>query len=205
MIESFDNPRTGALLKGYRVHGMTPDQQREAMVRLMMLDAAETLDDLATAPLARPVRLAGGAPGSWAVPIGGTWRLRFIWPDGGSCNAGEGFSRDALDRELIDMKKATTGDRLEPVHPGMILKEQFLDPNDISVYALANAIKVPRSRANDIVLGRRAITADTALRLGHYFGTSAEFWIRLQAHHDVDVARREDGKTVAREVQPYKA
>ncbi len=61
MIESFDNPRTGALLKGYRVHGMTPNQQRAGMVRMMMLDAVETLDDL-NAPLARPVVISGGAP-----------------------------------------------------------------------------------------------------------------------------------------------
>ncbi|GEM_PF-174097 len=201
MIESFDNPRTGALLKGYCVHGMTPDQQHQAMVCLMMLDAAETLDDLAAAPLAQPVALSGGVPGSRAILFGGDWRLRFVWPEGGACKAGAGFSREELDRELVDMSKATTGDRLDAVHPGEILKEQFLEPKDISVYALANAIKVPRSRANDIVLGRRAITADTALRLGHFFGTSAEFWIRLQAHHDLDIARREDGKAIAGEVE----
>ncbi|MGY8997484.1 MAG: HigA family addiction module antitoxin, partial [Alphaproteobacteria bacterium] len=147
--------------------------------------------------------LLGGAPGSRAILFGGNWRLRFVWPDGGNCDAGAGFSREELDRELVDMSKATTGDRLDAVHPGEILKEQFLEPMDISVYALANAIKVPRSRANDIVLGRRAITADTALRLGQFFGTSAEFWIRLQAHHDLEAARREDGTAIAGDVAPY--
>ena len=60
----------------------------------------------------------------------------------------------------------------------------------ISVYELANTIKVPRSRVNEIVLGRRAITIDTALRLGRYFGTTPEFWMNLQVHHDLDLADR---------------
>jgi len=148
--------------------------------------------------------LASAAPCTWAVMFAGTWRLRFIWPDGGVCSAGGNVTilREDLDRELIDMSNVTDGARLARVHPGEILKEQFLDPMDISVYALANAIKVPRSRANDIVLGRRTITADTALRLGRYFGTSAEFWIRLQAHHDLDGARRDDGAAISDEVNP---
>tara|TARA_B100000686_G_C16471906_1_gene802535 strand:- start:286 stop:606 length:321 start_codon:yes stop_codon:yes gene_type:complete len=103
---------------------------------------------------------------------------------------------------MIDMSFVTEGKRLNAVDPFEILKEQFLDPADIGVYALSNAIKVPRSRTNDIVLGRRAITTDTALWLGRYFDTSAEFWVRLQAHHDLDVARREDGKAIANEVVP---
>src|SRR5271157_3367505 len=72
--------------------------------------------------------------------------------------------------------------------PGGVLRDEFLTPLGISVYELVNAIKVPRSRVNDIVLGRRAITTDSALRLGRYFGTTPEFWINLQAHYDLDVA-----------------
>jgi addiction module HigA family antidote len=75
----------------------------------------------------------------------------------------------------------------------------------ISVYELANAIKVPRSRVNDIVLGRRAITTDTALRLGRYFGTTPEFWINLQAHYDLDLAGRVLRKKIEREVAPRAA
>ncbi len=73
-------------------------------------------------------------------------------------------------------------------HPGEILKEEFLNEMDVSVYALSKAIGVPRSRINDIVLGRRGITADTAVRLGHFFGTDAESWINLQSHYDVVMA-----------------
>jgi antitoxin HigA-1 len=72
----------------------------------------------------------------------------------------------------------------------------------ISVYALAEAIKVSRSRLNDIVLGRRSVTADTALRLGRYFGTSPDFWINLQARYDLDVAERALRRRVDKEIQP---
>ncbi len=73
-------------------------------------------------------------------------------------------------------------------HPGEILKEEFLDEMDVSVYALSKAIGVPRSRINDIVLGRRGITADTAVRLGRFFGTDPQSWINLQSHYDVVMA-----------------
>ena len=73
-------------------------------------------------------------------------------------------------------------------HPGEILKDEFLDEMGISIYALSKAISVPRSRMNDIVLGRRGITADTAVRLGKFFGTDAQSWINLQSHYDVVMA-----------------
>ena len=76
-------------------------------------------------------------------------------------------------------------------HPGEILKYEFLDDMGLSVYALSKAISVPRSRINDIVLGRRGITADTAVRLGRFFGTDAQSWINLQSHYDILLAEAE--------------
>lgn len=76
-------------------------------------------------------------------------------------------------------------------HPGEILKEEFLDEMNVSVYALSKAIGVSRSRMNDIVLGRRGITADTAVRLGRFFGTDPQNWINLQSHYDVVMAESE--------------
>ena len=73
-------------------------------------------------------------------------------------------------------------------HPGQILKEEFLDEIGITVYALSKAISVPRSRINEIVLGRRSITADTAVRLGRFFNTDPQNWINLQSHYDVVMA-----------------
>ena len=73
-------------------------------------------------------------------------------------------------------------------HPGQILKEEFLDEMGITVYALSKAISVPRSRINEIVLGRRSITADTAVRLGRFFNADPQNWINLQSHYDVVMA-----------------
>ena len=91
------------------------------------------------------------------------------------------------------------------MHPGGILRDEFLKPMGISVYALAKAIDVPRSRANDIVRGRRAVTTDTALRLGRYFGTTAAFWVNLQTGYDLDIAERTLRGKIERTIEPRKA
>jgi antitoxin HigA-1 len=79
--------------------------------------------------------------------------------------------------------------KLPNIHPGEVLREEFLTPMGISQNAVARAIGVPPRRINEIVLGKRAITADTALRLAHYFGTSEQFWMVLQASFDLEEAR----------------
>ena len=81
--------------------------------------------------------------------------------------------------------------RLDPVHPGEILMEDFLNPLGISINKLARDIDVPPGRISTIVNGKRAITADTALRLGLYFGVTPELWLNLQTDYDLRVARRE--------------
>jgi len=90
--------------------------------------------------------------------------------------------------------------RRDPIHPGEILKEEFLEELDLSAYALAKALKVPVNRITGIVNGDRAITADTALRLSRYFGNSPEFWLNLQARYDLEVASRLSGERIRREV-----
>lgn len=91
--------------------------------------------------------------------------------------------------------------KLDPIHPGEILKEEFLDPLEVSQYRLALSIKVPPRRINEIVLCKRGISTDTALRLARFFGTSPEFWVNLQSHYDLERARRSMQKRVAREVK----
>jgi addiction module HigA family antidote len=115
------------------------------------------------------------------------------------------IKREDIDSRQVDLSDVQSGRRLPPVHPGEILRDEFLTPMNISVYKLANAIKAPRSRVNDIVLGRRAVSTDTALRLGRYFGTSPEFWINLQARFDLDVADRTMRRRIEREVKPRAA
>jgi antitoxin HigA-1 len=115
------------------------------------------------------------------------------------------IKREGIDRRTIDLSEVRSGRRLPLVHPGEVLRDDFLTPMGISVYELAHAIKVPRSRANDIVRGRRAITTDTAIRLGRYFGMTAEFWINLQARYDLDVADRTVRRRIEQEVTPRAA
>ena len=78
--------------------------------------------------------------------------------------------------------------KLPPIHPGEILMEEFLDPMGISQYRLAKDISVPPRRINEIVHGKRSITADTALRFGRFFGMSAQFWLNLQIRYDLEMA-----------------
>ncbi len=89
---------------------------------------------------------------------------------------------------------------LPPVHPGEVLLEEFLLPMDISQYRLAKDISVPPRRINEIVHGTRSVTANTALRLSRYFGTSDRFWLNLQTAYDLDVERDRLGDRLEREV-----
>jgi addiction module HigA family antidote len=90
--------------------------------------------------------------------------------------------------------------RLPPIHPGEILLEEFLEPMGLSQYRLSKDITVPPRRINEIVLGKRAITADTALRLARYFGTTELFWLNLQSHFDLEVQRDRLGDRLVKEV-----
>jgi antitoxin HigA-1 len=90
--------------------------------------------------------------------------------------------------------------KIEPVHPGEILMEEFLKPMSISQYKLAKDISVAPRRINEIVHGQRAISADTALRLGKYFGLSPQFWLNLQSHYDLATAEDRLGDRLAEEV-----
>jgi len=94
-----------------------------------------------------------------------------------------------------------TEERLPPIHPGEILWEDFMKPLGLSRYRVAKDIGVSTLRISQIVRGQRAITADTALRLARYFGTSAVIWTRLQARYDLEMAEREIGEQIASEVK----
>jgi len=93
-----------------------------------------------------------------------------------------------------------TRKKLPPVHPGEILLEEFLKPLELSQYRVARDLSVPPRRINEIVHGHRGITADTALRLARYFGTSARFWLNLQARYDLEVENDRLGGRLRKEV-----
>jgi len=92
--------------------------------------------------------------------------------------------------------------KMRPVHPGEILREEYLAPLGITSHALAMALRVPAPRINDIVRERRTVTPDTALRLARYFDTTAQFWLNLQSAFDLKLAENEAGSRITEEVSP---
>lgn len=94
---------------------------------------------------------------------------------------------------------------MRPVHPGEVLREDYLKPLDMSANALAKALKVPASRVNDIVLERRGVTVDSAMRLVRYFGGDVQTWMNLQTAYDIKVAQKTLGKRVEKEIEPLAA
>ena len=101
-------------------------------------------------------------------------------------------------RAVVTPNRVTT-------HPGEVLNEEFLKPLGMSVNALAIALRVPATRIGAIVKGERSVTADTALRLARFYGTSPEFWMNVQALHDLTKTRSENGEAITRDVRPRAA
>jgi addiction module HigA family antidote len=114
------------------------------------------------------------------------------------------MSKSSTTTKTPGRRGVATPDRVTS-HPGDVLAEEFLKPLGLSVNALAMALRVPATRIGAIVKGERGVTADTALRLARFFGTSSEFWMTLQAMHDLTKVRQESGVTIEREVHPRAA
>ncbi len=106
---------------------------------------------------------------------------------------------------MINENENNQEERLPPVHPGEVLLEDFMKPLGLSQYRLAQDLGVPALRISQIVHGKRAVTADTALRLARYFGTSANVWMRLQARYDLEVAEALLAERVNREVKVHQS
>lgn len=94
---------------------------------------------------------------------------------------------------------------MPPVHPGETLREDFIKPLGLTANSLAIELRVPVTRVNDIVRGKRAITADTALRFARYFGTTPQFWMNLQANYDLELAQDARGPEIADRIRPHRA
>ena len=104
---------------------------------------------------------------------------------------------------LVTLGAITMATKLTPIHPGEVLLSDFLEPFGLSQYRLARDISVAPRRINQIVHGTRAVTADTALRLGRYFGTSPQFWLYLQSRYDLEVEQDRLGARLRSEVSVY--
>ncbi len=191
MIKSFKDRDTERLFLRERVKRFGPDIQRLGLRKLRMLDAATLIEDLRIPPANRLERLRGDRAGQHSIRINRQWRICFVWRSG-----------DAHDVEIVDYHQERNMARttLPPVHPGEVLFEEFLEPMEISQYRLAKDISVSPRRINEIVHGKRAISADTALRLARYFGTSDRFWLNLQTSYDLDMERDRLGSRLEEEV-----
>lgn len=94
--------------------------------------------------------------------------------------------------------------KMRPIHPGEILREEYLAPLGLTPHALAMELRVPAPRINDVVREKRGVTVDTALRLSRYFNTTPQFWMNLQSSYDLKIAEHEAGKKIEQEVHPMK-
>jgi len=115
------------------------------------------------------------------------------------------ISREDLDAGRVDFADLSTGEHLPAVHPGDVLRHEFLEPLRLTAHALALALRVPANRITTILAGQRAITAETALRLARHFGTSAGFWLNLQKSYELEIAERAAGARIRAEVSPREA
>jgi addiction module HigA family antidote len=113
------------------------------------------------------------------------------------------ISREDVDAGLVDLSEDVDPDAgpIGPIHPGLTLRD-FMDDYSLSASALARALHVPTNRIAAILNGTRGITGETALRLGRHFGTSPQFWMNLQAHYELDVAKSKYGNRIAQEIAP---
>jgi addiction module HigA family antidote len=112
------------------------------------------------------------------------------------------ISREDLDAGRVDFSDVESAGRLPPVHPGDVLRHDFLEPLGLSAHALAMALRVPPNRITTILAGERAVTAETALRLARHFGTSPGFWLNLQKAYELEVTERSEGERIRTEVAP---
>lgn len=155
-----------------------------------------SLRDLKVPPANHLEKMKGDRAGQHSVRINDQWRICFEWR-----------SNDAFEVEIVDYHKGWTMKRrkLNPLHPGEVLQKEFLEPVGMSQNKLAMALHVPARRINEIVLGKRGITADTALRLARYFGMSPQFWLGLQMDYELDVAQDSLDARIAEEIMPMAA
>lgn len=191
MIKSFRCADTEALFNLNRVPRFV-NIESAARRRLEQLNQAGRLEDLRIPPGNRMEALKGDRSGQHSIRINDQFRVCFRWNETG-----------AEDVEIVDYHWVRVAMRkLPPITPGEILAEEFLKPMGISQYRLAKEIDVPAQRISDIVSGRRAITADTDLRLCRFFGLSEGYWLRGQIRYDCEIAKDALGKALAK-IKPW--
>jgi len=192
MIRSFRDPETERLFQRKGSRRLSSTLARVALRKLLMIDAAESLIDLRVSPGNRLEKLTGTGPDNTAS---GSTISGVSVPSGGSP-----MPTTSRSLTITKSRRRPARRRLAPIHPGEVLLEEFLKPHGITQYRLAKELSVPPRRINEIAHGKRSISADTALRLARYFGTSEQFWLNLQARYDLEMERDRLGDRLLKEV-----
>ena len=189
MIRSFRDKTTEAVFYGDIPKGFPPDLVKVARRKLRYLNAAGGLGDLRSPPGNHLEALAGDRKGQHSIRINDQFRV---------CLSGRRRARRTPKSWTITSEDAIMAKKLKPMHPGEVLREEFLIPLKLSAGALAKACGLPRTRIERIASEQTGITADTALRLGKALGTTTQLWLNLQNDYDVEIAKRELGKALDR-------
>lgn len=187
MILAFGSKETEKIWNGNKVKGLPNGVQEVGRRKLRMLNNSQDYADLMIPPANRLEKLSGKWNAFYSIRINDQWRIVFRWEN-----------NNALEVEIMDyhyggqgaliikFNKMSSGKKLKNIHPGEVLQEEFLLPLGISAYRLSKDTAIPQTRISEIVKGNRRVTADTALRLSRYFGTSAKFWLGLQDDYDLE-------------------
>jgi addiction module HigA family antidote len=200
VIVSFADPETQALAEGIPVSTFSTFE-RVGRRKLRQLEIAGSLEDLRIPPDNRLEIHKGDREGQSCIRINSEWCIYFNWTQSGAREVK--ISKYIQAREETDMvirvdkrvsasrtaSRKSTARRPEPITPGELLWEEFMDPMGISAYRLAKEIEVPAQRIGEIIKGKRSISADTDLRLCRFFGLSNGYWLRAQAAHDIKVTQ----------------
>ena len=184
MIAGYRDKRTKDFAAGQRVKACS-GIERPARLKLDRLEAATAVRDLAALPGNHFEALAGGRRGQYSIRINDQWRICFEWLDGAL-----GPSKV----EIVDYRQEDAM-AMMAIHPGEHLAEELKELG-MSAAELARKLDVPTNRVTGILNGQRGITGDTALRLAHFFGTSAEFWLNLQSLYELRMAQKKAGKSI---------
>ena len=186
MIRSWRNSAARKVWDGERPNQFRGLDFEAAVDLLLALNVAKSLGDLSPLKSVGLHNVKRGRKAQWAMTVNDRWRICFEFRKG-----------DALEVEIVIPQRLNI---MAPiVHPGRLLKRE-LTTRKLSANRLSLDIGVPSGRITDILNGRRAITADTAVRLGRYFGNSAQFWLDLQSQYDIGLVERERGVEIARRV-----
>ena len=184
MIVSYRDKRTADFAAGKRVKELS-GIERPARLKLDRVEAAYMVKGLAALPGNRFDALKGDRKGQYSIRINDQWRICFEWPE---------KSPGPTNVEIVVTAREKHMARIA-IHPGEHLAEE-LDALNMSAAELARQLKVPTNRVTELLNGQRAITGDTALRLAHFFGTSAEFWLNLQNLYELRLAEAKTGKAI---------